>query len=210
MKEARDLFAKCKFTTEQLEAMRQLYFKYFAPRMPVSYDGTAAVALWFKGAEWTPTQKADRNHKNYGFVVEEADKDPLWQVFGPLLPYMSKDSVITKMGPGQVMDPHVDRAWRAQAIYFPIEGCTDKCYSEYYDLPKESTENRQHLGKFPPPVYQYSIVDNAVLTNVHEWHGVRNTADCERIAFGWNFNPKLNLSYAQCRDIMIKLGYVDG
>ena len=29
MKQARDLFAKCKFTEVQLDAIRQLYFKYF-------------------------------------------------------------------------------------------------------------------------------------------------------------------------------------
>jgi len=209
MKPARDLFAKCKFTEVQLDAIRQLYFKYFAPRVPDDYDGTATIALWFKGAEWIPSKNADRNHKNYGFVVEEAEFDPLWQHFAPLLPYMSKDCVITKLKPGQVMDPHVDRAWRAQAIYFPIQGCSDQCYSEYYDITKDNTENRQHRKEFPPPIYQYAVNENAYLTNVHEWHGVRNTSNLERIAFGWNFHPKLNLDYIQCRDIMIDLGMID-
>lgn len=208
MKEARDLFAKCCFTEDQLDALRQLYYKYFAPFMPTKYDGTATVALWYKGAEWIPTQKADVNHKNYGFVIEEAEHDPLWQHFKPLLPYMGRDAVITKMGPGETMHPHVDRSWRAQAIYFPIHGCTSECYSEYYDIPKGETINRQSQTDFPPPIYQYSIHDNAYLTNVHEWHGVRNTANCERVAFGWNFRPQDKKTYIECRDIMIKLGYI--
>ena len=209
MKEARDLFGKCKFTEVQLDAIRQLYFKYFSPHMPVKYDGLATVVLWFKGGKWVSGEGRDTNHKNYGFNIEEAENDPLWQHFAPLLPYMGKDGVITKMSPHSVMDPHVDRANRPQAIYFPVQGCTNECYSEYYNIPKSTTVNRQHLQEFPSPSFQYSIHDNAFITNVHEWHGVRNTAPVERIAFGWNFHAHHMRSFEECRDIMISLGYLD-
>lgn len=209
MKQARDLFAKCKFTDVQLDAIRQLYFKYFAPHMPEKYDGQATVVLWFKGGKWITGEGYDKNHKNYGFTVEEARLDPLWQNFAPLLPYMGKDGVITKMDGNSVMSPHIDRADRPHAIYFPVQGCTPECYSEYYDLPKENTTNRQGRKQFPPPLYQYSIHDNAYLTHVHEWHSVRNTAPHERIAFGWNFSIQQKKSYEECRDIMISLGYID-
>lgn len=209
MKEARDLFVKCCFTEAQIEAIRTLYYRYFHPHMPEKYNGTATVAIWYPNGKWEPTKGKDINHNNYGFVVPECGKDPLWREhFGPLLPFMGQDAVITKMPGNSVMDPHVDRAWRGQAIYFPIEGCTDACYSEYYDIPKTASLNRQSTTEFPSPTHQYSIVDNGVLTNVHEWHGVRNTANQERIAFGWNFSPMRKWTYEQCRDKLIELGYV--
>ena len=209
MKPARDLFAKCCFTEAQLGALRTLYYKYFAPNMPTVYTGKATVAIWYPSETWQTGKGKDTNHDNYGFVDPKIGEDPLWEEhFGPLLPFMGKDAVITKMPGNSTMDPHVDRSWRAQAIYFPIEGCTPDCYSEYYDIPKQKTLNRQSTTEFPPPIYQYSIVDNGYLTNVHEWHGVRNTANCERIAFGWNFHPKMKWDYLTCRDKLIELGYV--
>ena len=121
---------------------------------------------------------------------------------------MGKDAVITKLPPNSTMHPHIDRSWRAQAIYFPVVGCSPECYSEYYDLPKIETPNRQSQSTFPAPVYQYAIHDQAYLTNVHEWHGVRNTSNLTRVAFGWNFDPLKKWTYEQCRDKMIELGYV--
>jgi hypothetical protein len=102
----------------------------------------------------------------------------------------------------------VDRKWRAEALYFPIEGCSEKCVSEYYDLPKETTNNNQVSRVFPQATHTYSIYGNAYLTNVHEWHGVRNLSNTERIAVGWNFkNP--NMNYKECYDILAKLGYLE-
>jgi len=205
---ARDLFAKCCFTEEQLDAFRQLYYKWFAPHMPEVYDGTATVALWWPNAKWEPTKGKDVNHKNYGVCVPECAKDPLWNNFESLLPFMAQDAVITRLPPGSTMHPHVDRSWRSQAIYIPIEGCSPECYSEYYELPKTDSPNRQSQKEHPQPIYKYAIHDNAYLTNVHEWHGVRNTSDKTRIAFGWNFHPNQKQSYVQCRDKMIELGYI--
>jgi hypothetical protein len=208
MKEARDLFARCTFSNAQLNALKTLYYKYFRPHVPEQYDGTASVAIWYKNTQWETSKGKDVNHNNYGFVIPEAAEDPLWEEhFGSLLPFMAKDAVITKLPPGATMHPHIDRSWRAQAIYFPIEGCTPLCFSEYYDLPKSDTPNRQSQTSFPPPVYQYAIHDQAYLTNVHEWHGVRNTSDQTRIAFGWNFDSTKKWTYEQCLDKMIELGY---
>jgi hypothetical protein len=209
MKDARDLFARCSFTEAQLNAIKQLYAKWFAPRVPEGYDGTATIAIWYPNGKWETSKGKDVNHRNFGFVDPEIGKDPLWEEhFGPLLPYMGKDAVITKLPPNSTMHPHIDRSWRAQAIYFPVEGCTPMCYSEYYDLPKDDSPNRQSQTQFPPAIYQYAIHDQAYLTNVHEWHGVRNTSDVARVAFGWNFNPTAKWSYERCRDKMIELGYV--
>ncbi len=209
MKEARDLFARCSFSEAQLEAIRTLYHKWFAPRVPDLYNGTATVAIWYPNFRWEATKGKDVNHSNYGFVDEEIGNDPLWEEhFGPLLPYMAKDAVITRLPPNSVMHPHIDRKWRGQAIYFPVEGCSTECYSEYYDLPKTTTLNRQSQIEFPPAIYQYAIHDQAYLTNVHEWHGVRNTANNVRVAFGWNFSPVMRWPYERCRDKMIELGYI--
>lgn len=208
MKDPRDLFARCAFTEAQLNAIKTLYFKYFAPRVPEEYKGLATVAIWYPNGKWETGKGKDVNHNNYGFVVPEAGLDPLWEEhFGPLLPYMGKDAVITRLPPNSTMHPHIDRAWRAQAIYFPVV-TTPLCYSEYYDLPKDAGPNRQSQVEHPPAIYQYAIHDQAYLTNVHEWHGVRNTADTARIAFGWNFDPIRQWKYEQCRDKMIELGYI--
>jgi hypothetical protein len=208
MKEARDLFAECCFTEKQLDAIRTLYYKYFAPRVPEEYKGLATIAIWYPNEKWETGKGKDVNHNNYGFVVPECGRDPLWEEnFGPLLPYMGKDAVITRLPPNTTMHPHIDRAWRAQAIYFPVV-TTPFCFSEYYDIPKGETANRQSQVEHPAPIYQYTIHENAYLTNVHEWHGVRNTSEETRIAFGWNFSPILKWPYEKCRDKMIELGYI--
>jgi hypothetical protein len=206
--EPKDLFVKCKFKETQLEAMRQIYYKHFAPYMTRPYAGKAIVAIWEKDGKWTPTEGKDKNHSNNGFVAEECRLDPSWQEFADLLPYMSQSASITKITPGATMSPHVDRKWRPQAIYFPIEGCTELCISEYFNLPKFETQNNIVLKYHPPATHSYSVYGNAYLTNVHEWHGVRNLSSVERIAVGWNFkSPKL--SYDHCKEILRGLGYVD-
>jgi len=206
--EAKDLFAKCKFRDSQLEAMKQIYHKYFAPNMTAPYAGKAIVAIWEENGVWETTKGKDINHNNSGFVSKECRLDPLWKEFEDLLPYMAQSASITKMSAGDVMIPHVDRKWRAEALYFPIEGCSEKCVSEYYDLPKETTNNNQVSRVFPQATHTYSIYGNAYLTNVHEWHGVRNLSNTERIAVGWNFkNP--NMNYKECYDILAKLGYLE-
>jgi hypothetical protein len=203
---ARDLYAKCCFTETQLDAFRQIYYKWFDPHMPEKYDGTATVALWWPKETWEPTKGKDINHKNYGFSVPNCAYDPLWKHFKKLLPFMGRDAVITKLPPGESMVPHIDRAWRSHAIYIPIDGCSEDCYSEYYDMPKTDSLNCQYQKEHPESIYKYSIHDNAYLTNVHEWHGVKNMSNKTRIAFGWNFHPLRKWSYTQCRDKLIELG----
>jgi hypothetical protein len=206
----RDLFAKMHFSDEQLNAIRQIYYKYFHEHMPddKDYVGRATSVMFYKGAEWKLGEGHDRNHKVGGFVIPEAREDPLWGHFKDIMPYMEPVAVITKLPAGKTMHPHVDRKWRPEAIYFPIEGCSDKCISEYYDIPKADTENSQSKPEHPTPIYSYCINTHAYLTNTHEWHGVRNESNMTRIAFGWNFKQTEMRSYAECRDIMIKLGYV--
>jgi hypothetical protein len=201
-----DLFIKCKFNETQLNAMREIYYKYFAPEMTRTYQGKAIIAIWGKNETWVPSKGKDANHFNNGFVSKECRLDPLWNKFVNLLPYMSKSASITKMPPGGSMSPHVDRKWRPEAIYFPIEGCSELCVSEYYDLPKIETQNNQTVTEFPTATHSYSIMGHAYLTNVHEWHGVRNLSNIERVAVGWNFkSPHIN--FKKCRQILIDLGY---
>ena len=208
MMDPKDLFAKCKFSESQLEAMRQIYYRYFAPHMNNPYAGKAIVAIWEKNGVWEPSKGKDKNHFNNGFVSEECRLDPLWNEFSDLLPYMGQSASITKINPGGTMSPHVDRKWRPEALYFPIEGCSELCVSEYYDLPKTQTENNQVVADFPTSIYSYAVNGNAFLTNVHEWHGVRNLSNVERIAVGWNFKTH-NMSYKECYDILNKLGYLE-
>ena len=207
-----DLFVKLKFRPTQLEALKQIYYKYFLPKIPqdYKYKGTALVFIWEKNVGWKKSEGHDILHDNAGFSVHECDGDPLWQEFSDLLPYMGKSAVVTKMPGRSVMVPHVDRAWRPEAIYFPIDGCTTQCISEYYDIPKSKTRIRQvtNLEKEKLKVtHTYSIHDAAWLTNVHEWHGVRNLSDLERTAFGWNFR-NISMTYKQCREIVGDLGYI--
>jgi hypothetical protein len=205
---SKDLFAKCKFNESQLEAMRQIYYKYFSPHMTDTYKGKAIVAIWEQNGVWNPSEGKDKNHFNNGFVSEECRLDPLWNEFSDLLPYMGQSASITKMNPGGTMLPHVDRKWRPEALYFPIEGCSNLCISEYYDLPKTQTENNQVVSNFPTPIYSYAIEGNAFLTNVHEWHGVRNISNTERIAVGWNFKT-FKWDFKHCKEILGDLGYID-
>jgi len=203
-----DLFVKCKFSNLQLEAMKQIYYKYFAPHLNQPYLGKAFVAIWEEDGKWEPGKGNDKNHSNNGFVSNDCRFDPLWNEFSNLLPYMSKSASITKMHSGSVMLPHVDRKWRPHAIYFPIEGCSELCVSEYYELPKENTQNNQVRKEFSKSVYSYSVNDNAYLTNVHEWHGVKNLSLVERITVGWNFKNS-RMSFKECREILGDLGYLD-
>ena len=206
--DANDLYSKCKFNEFQLDAMRQIYYKYFAKNMTGQYEGRAIVAIWEKNGIWEPSKGKDVNHFNKGFVSEECRLDPLWKQFSDLLPYMSKSASITKINPGQTMSPHVDRKWRPEAIYFPIDGCSELCVSEYYDLPKKQTDNNQAISSFPLPISTYSVYENAYLTNVHEWHGIKNLSSQERIAVGWNFK-NCKWDYKHCKQILKRLGYID-
>ena len=210
MKPASELFAKLHFSETQLNAMQQLYFKYFEKHMPEKYTGTATSALWFKGASWKTGVGYDRGHDNAGFVVEEAENDPLWQHFSDLLPFMEKAAVITKIPAGAIMYPHIDRGWRGEAIYFPISGCSDQCVSEYYDIPKlDKFGARQMHSALAPAVYTYAINTHAYLTATHEWHGVRNLSSQERIVVGWNFNREHGIrTFKNCKNILTRLGYI--
>ena len=201
-----DLFVKLKFTDSQMSAIVSIYDKYFSPSMPLHYEGKGIAALWGEGAQWERGKGHDRNHSMDGIVSDECRHDPIWNEFADLLPHMSPSATITKMPAGKVMRPHVDRQWRPEAIYFPIKDCTELCISEYYDIPKTYTENSQSIPYFPPPAYTYAIHDVAVLTNVHEWHGVKNNSEYERIAFGWNM--RLKYSFAECKQILSDLGYI--
>lgn len=201
-----DFYVNLKLRPAQLEAIRSIYYRYFEQFMQ-PYSGTGVIALWGENASWEVSKGADINHKNSGIVSDRCRFDPLWDEFLDLLPHMTPVATITRLPPGQVMIPHVDRKWRPEAIYFPIDGCSEECVSEYYALPKIDTENNQHIDYFPEPVFSYAINKSAVLTNVHEWHGVRNTSSKYRTAFGWNM--KLKYSFNKCKEVLTELGYID-
>lgn len=204
-----DLFVKLKFRPSQLEALRQLYFKYFEPKIPLNYKyaGTALVFVWQENIDWKKSEGHDIMHNNVGFSVHDCVGDPLWQEFSDLLPHMMNSCVVTKMPGRSTMAPHVDRGWRPEAIYFPIEGCTPGCLSQYYEHPKTKSNLRQVSTANLKVLYEYAIYDAAWLTNVHEYHGVKNLTELERTAFGWNFKS-INMSFKECREILGDLGYI--
>lgn len=203
---AEDLYVELNFSKSQIEALAKIYYKYFSNEMTEYYEGRGVAALWKEGATWERGKGKDANHNHHGIVSSECRHDPLWDAFSDILPYMSQSATITKMPPGECMRPHVDRKSRPHAIYFPISGCTNECVSEYYDLPKMDTPNSQSITVFPTPLYVYAVAEKAVLTNVYEWHGVKNFSPYERIAFGWNM--KIEYSFSECRRILTDLGYV--
>ena len=190
------LYAKCCFSEKQLDAIKQIYKKHFEPKMPVGYRGTGVAAFWEPGAVYPKPQdlRFDPTCGVRGFVAEEARLDPLWDSFHTLLPYMRMSATITRITPGSVMNPHIDRTWRPEAIYFPIEDCTPECVSSYYEDGKE--------------IGTYAVYENAYLTNVHKMHGVKNNSDKTRVAFGWNFKDP-SFSFEDCQSILKGLGYIE-
>jgi hypothetical protein len=189
------MYAKCKFTDAQLLSIRQIYQKHFATKMPNNYTGTGVAVFWREGAVFPRLEdKAfDPSGVVKGFVVEEAKNDPLWCAFSDILPFMGMAATITKIPPGMVMNPHIDRPWRPNAIYFPIDGCTKDCVSTYYD------DNKK--------LDSYSVNDNAILTNVHKKHGLVNNSNQTRIAFGWNFKSS-DMGFDECYKLLNELGYL--
>lgn len=177
--------------------------------MPAKCNGTGIIAIWDRNIEWSPGKGLDINHNHFGITKYQCADDPLWEPFGPLLPYMSKTAVISKLSYGDQMYPHVDRAWRPNAIYMPIVGCSDQCESGYYDFPISDSINRQvQVNRSnPQPLYRYAIDDNGYLTNVHLWHSVKNNGQQERISFGWNFSAKHN-TFNMCKDVLANLDLI--
>lgn len=190
-----DYYARCCFSEEQLDALRQLYYKYFDPKMPETYAGYGVAAFWRDSSYPNAEDKAfDPNGGVQGFNAGDAMKDPLWNVFADLLPYMDESAIITKMTAWKNMAPHIDREWRPEAIYFPIDGCSSECVSTYY-------ENGSKVGSF-------AVEGNAYLTNVHKMHAVMNKGTHTRIAFGWNFKSP-SMTFSDCYNILSDLGYLE-
>jgi hypothetical protein len=202
-----NLFMKMNFSQVQLNALGQIYAKYFEQHIPV-FRGAGFVAFWRKGYVYKTKTGVDAGHGNPGICIDDCDDDVLWQNFSDLLPYMAKSAIISKIPPGKGMVPHVDRKARPEVtIYFPIEGCTVDCTSHYYDLPKANTDMAQVNRSNPTPLYSFAITDNAVMENVREWHSVQNNSQVERVAFGWNMLPEY--SFAQAKTILTDLGYIN-
>jgi hypothetical protein len=195
------------FTPEQIYAIKQIYVKYFSNLVP-PYDGTAFVALWKRGLVWETGKGMDHLHRNSGICIPECDDDALWNAFNDIIPNMGKGAVISKIPPAHIMRPHIDRKIRPHAIYFPIENCNEKCYSDYYDFPVSDTVTNQVKNHLSKPKFTYSITKYPVLTNVKLWHGVRNNSDLTRTAFGWNLNPNtIGYNFDDCKKFFIDMGY---
>lgn len=212
MNQVYNLFDQLKFRQEQLEAMRLLYARHFLPQMPPAalYNGKGIIALWGDmPSSWTPGQGPDRGHGHHAMLLPHVGEDPLWaEYFGDLLPYMNTNATITRMPAGAEMKPHVDRRERPNAIYFPIEGCTEACVSECYDLPVSRIGTiAQVVDYWPQAIARYSITEQAVLTNVHAWHSVRNRSHLTRTAIGWNMKGA-DMNYEEHRTILGDLGYL--
>lgn len=177
----------------QLSALRSIYYKYFHSLMPQTYSGLGVIAIW-KDANVYKNNPNNAKYPHTTIFSEECHKDPLWQEFSKLLPYMKCSATITKMPGNSEMVPHIDRAWRPTPIYFPILNCTDLTISSYYDNDLVET-------------HRYSISTNAVVTDISIMHGVKNTSSEERIAFGWN-SLSADISYSEFVGILHNLGYI--
>ena len=222
-----EYFVKMNFSQQQLGAMRELFNRYFLPLLKdFQYVGHGISVAW-RGLKNSQSQHEvyndsfTSNEAQLGFnLTEDVSLDPLWKEFKDLHYYMQRDATISVMPPMTVMCPHVDRPWRASAIYFPISGCTTNCFSDCYDLPKLNHGNpTKRLATTDPhwPLYSYNIVGDAYMMNTQEWHGVRNYSRQTRIVIGWNCRGPGDgdgtgdrmLTFAQQRDIFAGMGYVN-
>ena len=95
-----DCFVKLNFSQNQLNAMSELYHRYFYPKIKDdAYMGKGFVFIWEDNLNWTMSKGLDVNHNNVGYSVHECSDDPLWSEFSDILPYMGKTAVLTKMPP---------------------------------------------------------------------------------------------------------------
>jgi len=214
---ANDFFCKLQFRESQLAAIKEIYHKYFEETVTkdFQYVGHGVTVTWSKNNANTTIEPFDDAYKPGeqtsgwkfpGYVFD----DPLWyKEFGDFILYMNRDATITIMPPMTVMLPHIDRPNRGHAIYFPISGNTEKCFSECYVLPKNPDPNvRNSTTDWKPSVFSYSTIDNAYLMNVDRWHGVRNMSRQTRIAFGWNTRGgDQKKDFTELRKIFTDLGY---
>lgn len=203
-------YHKMKFSQKQLQALTYVYKKYWEPYMPPNYNGGAVFVCWAPGAKWEQERYQGDQANVRGIVQEEAIYDPIWKMhFEDILPYMSAHGNISRMPAGAIMNPHVDRQDRPPAIYFPIEGCSEHCYTDFYDLPQSTSLSRQNPFHDAQPIYSIPVNSNAVLYNVHEWHGVRNLSNQTRVAFGWNTRSSNLKTYDEIVLIFKNLGYIE-
>lgn len=208
-----NFFCRMKFTKDQLGALTKIYNRYFEALMPKDYNGGSVALYWNRDSNFTINDYLGV-HSNVKVVcVKDAYYDPLWEKhFSDILPLMSVNGNVSIIPPGEVMNPHVDRSNRPTAIYFPIKGCSENCLTDFYNFPKSNSATRQTpdiFGKELNPLYSVPISENAILFNVHEWHGVRNLSTETRVAFGWNTKTENVKSYNELKQIFKDLGYID-
>jgi len=208
------LFAKINFSKNQLAAIRLIFKKYFEPAIKnFRYVGNAISIDWNtvdpNSSTYDDAFAAGDAITGYRFK-EDVANDPLWNEFKDILPYMNRNGSLTVMPPMSVMTPHVDRPYRPMAIYFPISGCTETCFSDFYHLPKNKDPNiRNWTHQIVPALYSYNVVDNAYIMNTQEWHGVRNYSRQTRIAMGWNCRgDEERKTFAELRKVFTALGYI--
>jgi len=205
-------FVKLKFSKVQLTVLCDIYHTYWKKLMPEDYNG-GAVAVVFNQNYVIPKNHYSGVHSNVRVINFYTPQiiEILNSVFKDVMPYMSHTGNLSLIPPGEVMNPHVDRADRPPAIYFPIDGCSDLCVTDWYNMPKNIQADRQYVESTSIlPTYSVAVSNNAVLYNVHEWHGVRNLSNKTRISFGWNTRIEENRqTYFQVIDTFRNLGYLD-
>lgn len=212
----KEYFSKLAFSDTQLNALKRIYDTHFSMCLPDSGAVSGSVALWGEGVKFPedPEARIARYGRTPGFVFDTAHKDPLWDEFADLLPYMASSAGLTTMPPGAVFPIHLDRKKRPHCIYFPISGCTPSGQSAYYEVDTSKSPPNPGYGHplkdgmvIKRTLGRFAISDNAYLMNVHEWHNVVNYSNQRRIAFGWNFKST-DMSYQDCYDVLEHLGYI--
>lgn len=204
-----DYYVQLQFRDEQLQIIRQWYLRDLAPRLRnFKYLGQPVTIDWGQNGGEVPYDATDTIS---AIKLPDLINDPMWETyFGDILPYMNLDGSLSIMPPFTIMVPHLDRPYRACPIYFPITGCSQYVYSDIYDLPKDREHRvRPVESRVVPPIFTYSVADNAYLMDNQEWHGVRNYSKQTRIAFGWNTKgDDFRKSFTELKEIFKSLGYL--
>jgi len=123
-------------------------------------------------------------------------------------PFLSDGGLILKIKPGCSTAIHIDgttyspEKQRNGSVNIPISGCTNDCVTEFFDnniIDFYDTNGplsvSMHLKKDAIPIksiYQYSLVDKAVLTNPQLPHRVVNYGEITRVSVSWSVNFHLN------------------
>jgi hypothetical protein len=123
-------------------------------------------------------------------------------------PFLSDGGLILKIKPECSTAIHIDgtvyspEKQRNGSLNIPISGCTNECVTEFFDNDLNDFHNAngtlsvsRHLKSGIVPIksiYQYSLIDKAILTHPQIPHRVVNRSNTTRVSVSWSVNFHLN------------------